>query len=346
MANEIASLERHRGKLVVSWVDTNGKRHRERVKNRESGKARVKEIIQAGEKSVSKGTFKDFGETWLKSKKGELSASTYQEYEAVLRNHIYPTVGNKPFSKVTKPMIRDIIIKKREEGYEPATIRNMLAPVRGMYNQAIEDGEPVGNPASKFGKQNRGKQSTVINPYTKEEVSQFLQKVLRLRPDSYPLYLCAVRTGMRRGELIGLRKSDIDFERRLIHVQRSMGRHGVMKSPKSGKTRLVDMSKQLAAVLRELPAGSDEPLFKSTTNTHLDASKLYKTYQSFLKDAGLRKIRFHDLRHTFATIHLQNNQSLAYIRDQLGHSSIEITVNLYGHLVPGYNRSAADSLDD
>jgi integrase len=78
----------------------------------------------------------------------------------------------------------------------------------------------------------------------------------------------------------------------------------------------------------------------------LEPSNLYKAFQSFIEDAELRRIRFHDLRHTFATLHVSNNQSLAYIRDQLGHSSIKVTVDLYGHLVPGYNRTAADMLDD
>jgi integrase len=341
----MVSLKKHRGKLVVDWVDTTGKRHRERVKNREDGKTRVKEILQAGERASSAVTFKIYGDAWLENMKPSLAASTYQEYEAVLRNHIYPEFGEKPFGKVTKPMIRDLITKKRNEGYEPATVRNMLAPVRGMYNQAIEDGEPVGNSAAKFGKQNKGKQKTVINPYRKEEVTAFLKKALEVVPKDYPLYLCAVRTGIRRGELVVLRQSDINFETRLIHIQRTLSR-GVIKPPKSGKTRLVDMSAQLAKVLFEMARKGGEVMFQNSEGGQLDPSKLFKDFQRFLKENELRRIRFHDLRHTFATLHIENNQSLDYIKEQLGHSSIKITCDIYGHLVPGYNRSAADLLDD
>jgi integrase len=106
------------------------------------------------------------------------------------------------------------------------------------------------------------------------------------------------------------------------------------------------MSKQLAGVLKEMKRKGDELMFQSPEGHVIDRHNLGKRWRRFLKDGELRPIRFHDLRHTFATQHIQNNQSLAYIRDQLGHSSIEITVNLYGHLVPGYNQSAADSLDD
>ena len=341
----MAKIRRHQGNLVIDWRDSKGKRHFERVVDRESGKRRLAEILKSGEKAVTSLTFQEYASKWLAGVKGEIAASTYQEYEAVLRNHIYPTVGTKAFSKVTKPMIRDLITDKRGEGYEPATIRNMLAPVRQMYNQAIEDGEPVGNPAAKFGKSNRGKQSTVINPLSKEEVSAFLKKTLELKPEFYPLFLCAVRTGLRRGELISLRAGDIDFEKRLIHVQRNFSR-GSIKLPKSGRTRLVDMSAQLAKVLAELKRAPNAPVFQTTTGTQLDESNLYKSFQAFIKDAGLRRIRFHDLRHTFATQHLQNNISLAYIRDQLGHSSIKVTVDLYGHLLPGNQTANADMLDD
>ena len=65
-----------------------------------------------------------------------------------------------------------------------------------------------------------------------------------------------------------------------------------------------------------------------------------------LRKAGLRRVRFHDLRHTFASLLIQNRESLAYIRDQLGHASIQLTVDTYGHLVPGANREAVDRLDD
>ena len=106
------------------------------------------------------------------------------------------------------------------------------------------------------------------------------------------------------------------------------------------------MSKQLAGVLHELKRKPDDWLFQSSTKTQIDASNLRKMWERFQKDAELRRIRLHDLRHTFASLHIKNGESLAYIRDQMGHSSIKVTVDIYGHLVPGGNRAAADRLDD
>jgi integrase len=139
-------------------------------------------------------------------------------------------------------MIRELILSKRKEGYDPSTIRNMLAPVRGMYNQAADDGEPIHNPAARIGKRNKRNDPTPdINPYSPEEVPLMLQKALQLVPSFYPLLLCGVRTGIRQGELIALKASDVDFKNRLIHVQRNLSR-GKLKLPKNGKTRKVDMS--------------------------------------------------------------------------------------------------------
>ena len=135
-------------------------------------------------------------------------------------------------------MIRDLISAKRTEGYDASTIRNILAPVRGMYNQAADDGEPIANPAARMGKRNkRLDPRPVINPYTSEEVPIMLQKGLQLVHLHYPLLLCAVRTGIRQGELIALKASDLDYENRLIHVQRTLSR-GSLKPPKERKNPL------------------------------------------------------------------------------------------------------------
>jgi integrase len=87
-------------------------------------------------------------------------------------------------------------------------------------------------------------------------------------------------------------------------------------------------------------------LFTTRQGTQLDPSNLRKVFYRLLVAAKLRRVRFHDLRHTFATLLIQQGEGLPYIRDQLGHSSIKITVDTYGHLVPGGNRQAVDKLDE
>lgn len=174
---------------------------------------------------------------------------------------------------------------------------------------------------------------------------------------------------MRQGEQIGLKPDELDFENGLIHVRRNISR-GEVSTPKSGKGRKVDISLQLAEVLKKMlskrraamletqmkrPAEEridvDEAikngwLFQTPSGTRVDGHNLRKVFVKALDDAKVRRVRYHDLRHTFASLLLQNKESLVYVRDQLGHHSIEITVDIYGHLVPGGNRSAVNALDD
>ncbi|MBI4490242.1 MAG: tyrosine-type recombinase/integrase, partial [Deltaproteobacteria bacterium] len=145
-------------------------------------------------------------------------------------------------------------------------------------------------------------------------------------------------------------------------------------TPKSGKARRVDMSMQLTntldallaqkkaeALKREMEKRTDERrkteqvlaevmdswVFTTPIGTQLDPNNMRKhLFYRALHLAELRRVRFHDLRHTFASLLIQQGESLAYVKDQLGHHSIQITVDIYGNLVPGGNRQAVDRLDD
>jgi integrase len=163
---------------------------------------------------------------------------------------------------------------------------------------------------------------------------------------------------MREGEIIGLHPEDIDFSGGFIDVRRAIVK-GRVTTPKSGKQRKVDMSHQLTEALKAhlhetkketLRKGWKETpkwLFYNEMGNHLDPDHLRKRYfYKCLDKAGLRRIRFHDLRHTYASLLLSQGESLAYVRDQLGHSNIGTTVDTYGHLVPGANRDAVNRLDD
>lgn len=190
-----------------------------------------------------------------------------------------------------------------------------------------------------------------------EEVSIFLAAQCHAARH-YPLFLCAVRTGRRLGELLALQWGDLDFQGHFLLAQRNYT-HGKVTTPKSGEVRRVDMSKGLAQTLvslrveRQLEASANgwqnipEWVFCSETGSLMDGDNLrHRAFYAVLKVSGLRKIRFHDLRHTFASLALQQGESPVYVKEQMGHSSIAITVDLYGHLIPGGNRQAVDRLDE
>jgi integrase len=157
---------------------------------------------------------------------------------------------------------------------------------------------------------------------------------------------------------LALQWGDVDFNGRFITVRRNLYR-GRIQTPKNGTGRRVDMSRQLTDVLRwHLTERKKEALRKgwgevpdwlfTTDEGELISADHWRrqVFHKVLRKAGLRSIRIHDLRHTYATHLIQNGTSLVYIRDQLGHHSISITVDTYGHLVPGENQGMVDALDD
>jgi integrase len=229
-----------------------------------------------------------------------------------------------------------------------------------VLSQAVDDGLLAANPAFRLGRYYRqaGFPKIEIRPFTRDEAQQFLAAAREHAPREHPLFLTALRTGLRLGELLALQWGDIDFSGRFIEVRRNLVA-GRLTTPKSGKTRRVDASRQLTTALRQLLIDRKseklrrgwrelpEWVFCTDEGGPLDGDNLrHRVFYRVVERAGLRRVRFHDLRHTFASLLIQQGESLAYVKDQLGHSSIQLTVDTYGHLIPGANRQAVDRLDD
>lgn len=159
---------------------------------------------------------------------------------------------------------------------------------------------------------------------------------------------------MRLGELRALKWADVDFDTHLIHV-RPNRTAGEVTTPKNGKGRRVDMSLQLTSVLKRLMVERKaeklkkgwqelpEWVFCGSEGGPLDGDNFrHRVFYKAVKKAGITDLRIHDLRHSYASMLIANGESLAYVRDQLGHHSIKVTVDLYGHLVPGGNQQRID----
>jgi len=237
----MACIAKRRGVWVVDWRDALGKRHRDAVEgNRDDAKKRLAEVLKGEGLTVeTKKTFQEYAEEWLKTYcKTEIKESTYREYAAAFKNHLYPAFGSLPFTKLTKAKVRKLVADKKEKGLSRSTVRNIIAPLRGLYNYAIDDDDAASfNPASRVGKFNkRRSEDKKINPLTRDELTTLLAKTKEKMPHHYPLLLCAARTGAREGELIGLRWADVDFHGRFIEVRRNVVR-GKVTSPKIGNTR-------------------------------------------------------------------------------------------------------------
>jgi len=224
----------------------------------------------------------------------------------------------------------------------------------------VVDNGATFNPAMKLGRHLPEKDTTKIEPkpLNGEEISHLLNVVREKMPHYYPAILCAARTGMRLGELIALRWEQIDFHSRYILVNYNFSRNefGTLKQK---KIHNVDMSRHLTDTLRSLLRSRKaqalkngtgevpELVFLSPGGSRMDGTSFSKrVFHRALSLAELRRVKFHSLRHTFSSLLQAKGYDLNFVKDQLGHHSITMTADVYGHRLNENDRSAVDSLDD
>ena len=347
------------------FINHNGKRRAKKIgRNKWEANRIAREIERKlAEKDCGlidkSATFADYAKTWITtSVPATCKRSTLRDYQGLLRNHILPIFGKIPVHKIKRLDIKHFLMRKLNEGYSSSTVTHMKNVLGGVLAQAVDDEVISVNPAHRLGRVIPTPKKIAVDPLTREELSRLLNSFSEHFPRYYPLVLTLARTGLRIGEATALQWGDLDFHGRFIIVRRNISR-GRIETPKNGKERRVDMSRQLADCLLRLKTqrkeealkkgwrGIPEWVFVSEAGTPVDSSHFRsRVFKKALEKAGLRKIRIHDLRHTFASMLIQNGEPLPYIQKQLGHHSIKVTVDVYGHLSPEGNKSAVDNLDD
>jgi integrase len=304
-------------------------------------------------------TFGHYAKTWIENTvPATCKRISISDYTGILKNHVLPDLEKTPVTDINKAVVKKLLQKKLKEGYAASTATHIKNAISGVLELAVDDNKISSNPAQIIRKLIRSKVKKYhIDPLTREETKLLLETCLTNYPKHYPMLLTLCRTGMRLGEVIALQWGDIDFNNRFIIVRRSRSKSHT-STPKNDKYRNVDMSRQLTECLSKLKIkrkeeylakgeGVPEWIFISEIGTPLiEGHWRERVFKKILEKAKLRQIRIHDIRHTYASQLIQDNRSLAYIKDQLGHHSIQVTVDIYGHLVPGANKEVVDSLDD
>jgi len=373
-----------RGSKWYVYVNFQGRRKNRAVGTREAAEKVRRELearLALGDISFLRGneqkvpTFQMYAEQWLRTYADvQCKQSTLRSYEQLLRVHVTPRFGSKLLTDLRREDIKRFIADLSQATHEVNgkttlkfarnTLRLIICALRAVLNSAVEDGLIASNPASKVGKfAKTDKPAHQASAMNRKEAEDFLAAVKEVRPEWYSFFLTALRAGLRKGELIALKWGDIQFgasandQNRYIFVQRTYYR-GRFTTPKGNRSRRVDLSKQLRAALLELrdkrmfetvmadrASIADGLVFPSHAGTVIKPDNIFPRYmQPALKKAGLRRFRFHDLRHSFGSLLIQDGASLAYVKEQMGHSSIQITVDVYGHLIPGANIAWVDRL--
>jgi integrase len=321
-------------------------------------------------------TFRSYAEEWLGTyAEVECKPSTKRSYEQILRLHVTPRFGQKKLTDINRSEVKRFMAELSLATHEVSqaivpkfaknTLRLIVCALRTVLNAAVEDGIIESNPASRVGKFAKSeKPARKASAMTRDEAEKFLMGVTEVCPEWHPFFLTALRAGLRKGELIALKWGDLQFgegpedPNRYILVQRNYS-HGRFTTPKSKKPRRVDLSKQLraelldvrdarllAAMMEGKTSIADDLVFPSRAGTVVKPDNIVPRYmEPALETGGLRRFRFHDLRHTFGSLLIQDGASLTYVKEQMGHSSIQITVDTYGHLIPGADIAWVDRLD-
>ena len=285
--------------------------------------------------------------------------SSHQTYKGYIENHIKPNIGDIPLEKLTtlelQRLYKTLLTKGRVDrleskgqprGLSPKTVRNIHQILSSALKLAQEQRIILTNPAEGCAL------PKVEHREMKTLPVEQLQSFLREAKDSgvFELYYLELATGLRRGELLGLKWEDIDLEHGDLRVRRQIARINgrVVEAPLKTKNayRTLPLAEDTVSILKEQKkkVGSSPWVFPSATGGPISPDSVLHMLHRVLKRAGLPKVRFHDLRHTFATLALQNGVDIKTVSGMLGHFSAGFTLDTYAHVTTSAQKAAANTM--
>lgn len=326
--------------------------------------------------SASKTTLNEFSKKWLETYvKPNLSPTTYQSYTEKLNMHILPYLGNKRLDKITpfdidslyNLLANKLTNRKDENGnyktLSPTSIHRVHEIISSMFSTAYRWDLVPYNPCNKVTKPKYKR--TKMTCYDEETSKKLINKLLEKAPLKYKCFvILAMLGGFRRGEIVGLHWNDIDFKNKKITINRSvyyLGGEGVNeKSPKtdsSNRTIAIsgicfDLLKQWRAEQGKMRLAlgdkwnGSENIFTTYDGRIMNPTTGPKWFSEFLRKHGFPHIRFHDLRHTFATLLISYNVDVKTVSHKLGHASATTTMNFYVHNLESTDKASAELLEN
>ena len=304
--------------------------------------------------------YERFKKTYMEA---TMKETTFDSYDSNFRVHILPVLGSYRLDQIDNMKMEDFVtglLKKKvflkpDKTLSKRSIQLALCSIGVLFREAVRHKLVSENPTRGLGRYYRGADATkVVDPLNREESLLLLRTALDNYPEDYPVLLCGLHTGMRSGEIGALQWPDIDWNGRFIAVRRAIVRGSITTVKTKHGNRRVDCSDELLEVLGKLrKLRLEEALRRGQPNIpewvfltrygEVDGHGNYKrlTLKRTLKKAGLRDIRFHDLRHTFASQLLAQGEPVTYVSNQLGHASPHITWQVYAHWVPNKSQRQA-----
>lgn len=351
-------METIRSKNKISYRETvyiDGVRNRSPTFDKKSdAKAWKNEILSQREKAkalgskfkvVEKVKFITFAENWVENKiKPQRSKSTYNRYSNVIKNHFSERFKDLYLNDLNTDHADQLVQSLLEDGHVNKGVNDILQIFKSIFKEAKKKKKISENPFEDY-----AQLKLIEMPpsyWNSNEINQFLTS--EKEHHLYPVYVVALNTGMRRGELAGLAWDMIDFSRNMIQVSRIRDRYGLRRTTKTGVARHIPMNPVVRAILLEMSRRKtsstiyfDEkgkPVHLVFPNAESDGvmcvHHLYRDFQRAQERAEIEQIiRFHDLRHTFASHFMMNGGNIYDLQKVMGHTKTEMT-QIYAHLSP------------
>lgn len=274
---------------------------------------------------------------------------TVESYRETVERYIAPAIGRVPLAKLEARDVERMLARLTARGtLSPSTVRYSYSILRIALGRALKAGRVLRNVCELLDPPSKATRE--MRPLTLEQAQAFVEATAEDRLG--PLYSLAIATGLRQGELLALRWRDVDLDRGWLAIRHTLRRGArVLAEPKTERARrTLRLGDSAMAVLREQRRrqGTIDPeayVFATATGRPLDSRNVTQDLQAALLRAGLPRQRFHDLRHLYATLMLEDGEELAIVSRSLGHSDLSTTANVYAHLTPAMLERSAARMD-
>ena len=349
------------------WVRTRwagNKKKDKRIGTTKAHKRQAEEIAKKINGALALGTFGVVDERdrpmpcdaelrqWHRTYGPTMKLSSELSTRGLIENHLAPYFQSRNMREIHEADLLRFATAKVDAGLSPKTVKNALSVLRRVYYLAQRDGRIERNPAARIGELMRriagrhAKEVTQVEAWDRDEVETLLAVAQEHESRFYPALLCLFSTGLRRGELLGLKWTDVNFDHREITIRRSITIRQV-STPKSGRSRVVVMTDALAETLFDLLAQRrqatltkgwpevPEWVFCSTKGDRWwderHFSRVWERLRRRAQKEGVRPFKLHAMRHTWATFALGAGKSVRWVADQLGHADPALTLRTYAH---------------
>jgi len=344
-------------RYVIDFYDNQGKRQRKALKEGTT-KKKARDKLREIEELLSRGLyvpedripiFKDVVKEWLEQKKLNVRASYWSTCEGITRNH-FIELNDLKANRITTADIEKWIATRQKGKMHILTLRKSLMILGQIMAYAVRHRYTIYNPVRdaerpKDQGQVKKRKIRILIP---DEIKALLDATTDQK--YLTLFMLAIMSGARQGELLGLKWSDMEWDNKQVHIQRTFNNQKWYDVKTTTSNRRIDLGPAMIAALKKwklaCPPNRLNLIFPNDAGGPINHSNMRSRYfEPALKKANLGKVRFHDSRHTYASMLIEQGENIKYIQTQLGHSTPMVTLTVYAHLMKSTNQEAAVRLE-